>query len=160
MGSYLVVAIDATGGAQLMAEVRRRIARAPSSFFVLVPVPESESQRHGILDGMVAGEAGPMVVQADLPRRADQEREVLERQSRGRLELLTREIRAAGGDADGDLGDPDPLKAIEREVRTHQFDEIILSTPPSGLSKWIRRDLPHRVERKFELPVQTLTPRG
>ena len=160
MGSYLVVDIDATGGEHLIAEVRRRIAREPSSFFVLVPVPESESQRHGLLDGMVAGEAGPMVVQADLPRRVDQEREVLERQSRGRVELLTREIRAAGGDADGDLGDPDPLKAIELEVRTQRFDEIILSTPPAGLSKWLHRDLPHRVERKFGLPVETVTPQG
>ena len=160
MGSYLVVVIDAAGGERLIAEVRRRIARGASSFFVLVPVPESESERHGLLDGMVAGEAGPMVVQADHPRRADQEREVLAKQSRGRLELLTREIRAAGGDADGDLGDPDPLKAIEREVRTHRFDEIILSTPPAGLSKWLRRDLPHRVERKFGLPVETVTPTG
>ena len=141
MGSYLVVDIDATGGEHLIAEVRRRIAREPSSFFVLVPVPESESQRHGLLDGMVA-------------------REVLERQSRGRVELLTREIRAAGGDADGDLGDPDPLRAIELELRTQRFDEIILSTPPAGLSKWLRRDLPRRVERKFSLPVETVTPKG
>ena len=34
-----------------------------------------------------------------------------------------------------------------------QFDEIILSTLPPGVSRWLKQDLPHRVERDFSLPV-------
>ena len=160
MGSYLVVANETTGGDRLMAEIVRLIAREPSSFFILVSVPESEAERHGFLDSIAAGEAGPMVGAADLPRRADQEHEVLLRQSRGRLEHLMREVRAAGGEVDGELGDADPLRAIDREVRTRQFDEIIISTAPAGPSKWLHRDLAHRVERRFRLPVKTVAPEG
>ena len=124
MGSYLIVFNGTTGGDQLMTEVRRLIAKEPSSFFVLVPVPASESQRPGFVETMATGEAKLMVREADLPSHLDREREALERQSRRHLEHLTREIRAAGGEADGDLGDSDPLKAIEHEVRVRLFDEI------------------------------------
>jgi hypothetical protein len=31
-----------------------------------------------------------------------------------------------------------------------------LSTLPSGVSRWLKLDLPHRVEQRFELPVTTV----
>jgi hypothetical protein len=38
-------------------------------------------------------------------------------------------------------------------LRTHEFDEIILSTLPAGPSRWLRQDLPHRLARVTRIPV-------
>ncbi len=37
------------------------------------------------------------------------------------------------------------------------FDEIIISTLPSSVSRWLRIDLPSRVKRAYPLPVVTIT---
>jgi hypothetical protein len=63
-------------------------------------------------------------------------------------------------DARGDLGDAEPLTAIEDALAVEQFDEIIISTLPSGISHWLGMDLPSRAERKFKLPVTTVTAHG
>jgi cell pole-organizing protein PopZ len=39
-------------------------------------------------------------------------------------------------------------------MRRRQFDEIILSTLPPGVSRWLGQDLPHRAEKQFRLPIQ------
>jgi hypothetical protein len=61
--------------------------------------------------------------------------------------------------AEGEVGDKNPLHAIrtslEREGR--QFDEIIISTLPSRMSRWLRMDLPQRAKREFRLPVTVVT---
>jgi GABA permease len=41
-------------------------------------------------------------------------------------------LHEAGAEADGEVGDPDPLKAIGNALARAQFDEIILSTLPRG----------------------------
>jgi len=53
------------------------------------------------------------------------------------------------------VGDGSPMVAIEDELRQsrERFDAIIVSTLPSGISKWLGLDLPRKVERKFGLPV-------
>ena len=62
-------------------------------------------------------------------------------------------------EAEGELGGADPLEAIGKVVTSRQFDEILLSTLPNTISKWLRRDLPHQVQRRFGLPVTTITAR-
>jgi cell pole-organizing protein PopZ len=62
-------------------------------------------------------------------------------------------FRKLGAEAQGEVGDERPLEAIADAVREEAFDEIILSTLPPGLSRWLRQDLPHRVERTFDVEV-------
>ena len=63
-------------------------------------------------------------------------------------------LRSAGLEvADGKVGDPDPAAAVQDLVNFESFDEVVVSTLPGGISKWLKLDLPHRVERITGLPV-------
>jgi hypothetical protein len=63
---------------------------------------------------------------------------------------------AAGGRVGGRIGDSDPYLAVRDAVTTVGIDEILLSTLPARVSRWLRRDLPRRVE-EFGLPVTVVT---
>jgi hypothetical protein len=63
---------------------------------------------------------------------------------------------AAGGRVEGLVGDPEPLSAIQDAVNLHGFDEIIVSTLPARVSRWLHLDLPSKVGG-LGLPVTTVT---
>ncbi len=62
-------------------------------------------------------------------------------------------LRAAGLDVDGQLGDPDPVAAVQDAHNAGNFDEVIVSTLPTHLSKWLRVDLPRKAAHATGLPV-------
>ncbi len=159
---YLVVANQTLGGDDLMTVVRERIDAGPSRFHVLVPNTKPEDYTtawSGPLGPAAGAQSTGMpqvgVVAPPSPRPEEQARQL----SRRRLSEMQARIEKAGGEADGELGDPDPFEAIQDMLGTEQFDEIILSTLPAGLSRWLRMDLPSRVERIFDGPVTVVTPR-
>ena len=51
------------------------------------------------------------------------------------------------------VGDPDPLAAVEDECNFNTYDEVIVSTLPLHISKWLRIDLPRKVKAATGLPV-------
>jgi hypothetical protein len=66
--------------------------------------------------------------------------------------------RSAGGPVTGLSAEgEDPLDAIRRTVEEQDVDAIVISTLPRRVSAWLRRDLPHQVE-KLGLPVSVVTP--
>jgi hypothetical protein len=62
-------------------------------------------------------------------------------------------LRSEGFDVEGQCGDGDPIAAVQDAVNFGTFDEVIVSTLPSRASKWLKMDLPTRVERTTGLPV-------
>lgn len=68
-------------------------------------------------------------------------------QSRGQLERALATLSAAGLEVDGHVGSGDPIIAVSDEWDPRRYDEIIISTLPMRVSKWLHAGLPERVER-------------
>ena len=66
---------------------------------------------------------------------------------------------AAGAPVDAMVGVPEPLAAIQDAINLHGFDELIISTLPTRVSKWLKLDLPSKAAG-LGLPVTTVTARA
>jgi hypothetical protein len=64
--------------------------------------------------------------------------------------------RSAGGPVEGIVGEEDAFEAVKSALQDPGYDEVIVSTLPRRVSEWLRRDLPHRIE-KLGVPVTTVT---
>lgn len=78
--------------------------------------------------------------------------------AQSRLDNVLERLRARGLDVTGEVGDPSAVHAIAEALRPDPdaFDEILLCTPPAGLSRRVGAELAQRVERSFPLPVRHL----
>jgi hypothetical protein len=56
------------------------------------------------------------------------------------------------------VGDPSPMNAIQDAINIRGFDEVIISTLPARVSKWLKLDLPSKITG-LGLPVTTVTAR-
>ncbi len=70
-----------------------------------------------------------------------------------RRDAALERMREAGLEADGRLGDSDPVVAVHEAWDPHEWDEVIISTLPGHTSKWLEIGLPSRVERITGVPV-------
>jgi hypothetical protein len=94
-----------------------------------------------------SGVRATIVMPAVLGREAD---------ASSRLEAVVEQLRADGIDAEGVLGDSDPVNAALDVWDPRRFDEIIVCTLPPGESTWLHIDLPHRLRRLTDATVQHL----
>jgi hypothetical protein len=62
-------------------------------------------------------------------------------------------LLAAGLEADGAVGDADPIVAVTEAWDPKRYDEIVVSTLPTGSSKWMHAGLPERIGRLTGAPV-------
>jgi hypothetical protein len=131
----LIVAHKTAATPALLEAVRRRAAEGPATFTLLVP-----NAAHG-LHALIDPE--------------DQEHGEAEQIIELAIPLLE---EAAGGPVEGMVGDPTPMNAIQDAINVHGFDEVIISTLPARVSKWLRLDLPSKVGG-LGLPVTTVTAR-
>lgn len=162
MRRCLIIGNQTLVGDALERAVRSRMDRGIDSFYVVAPMTRLEHESSEWTSGFrvgddlpgPAGEFGSMLEQQQYMRDAARAR------ARQRLELVLKLIRSLGGEADGELGNPDPLAAARTVLeRDPAFEEIIVSTLPVGLSRWLEMDLPARVARLSDTPVVTVTPR-
>jgi len=70
-----------------------------------------------------------------------------------RLDDSLAKLADAGVQARGEVGDGDPLQAIEDALRTFGADEIIISTHPEGRSNWLERGVVENARERFAVPI-------
>ena len=70
-----------------------------------------------------------------------------------RLDRSVEAMRAAGMTVRGEVGDGDPVQAIEDALRTFAPDELVISTHPEGRSHWLERGVVAAARERFALPV-------
>jgi hypothetical protein len=125
----LVVANETVGGARLFEEIRARAAGGNAQILVLCPALNSRL-RHWLSDEDGAREA-----------------------ARRRLDASLARLAGAGIEAQGEIGDADPIQAIEDALRTFGGSEIIISTHPPGQSNWLERGVVSRARELYPLPI-------
>jgi len=74
-------------------------------------------------------------------------------QAQQRLDASLARLRQDGIDARGEVGDGDPLQAIEDALRTFGADQIVISTHPEGRSHWLERGVVDKAKERFAVPI-------
>lgn len=145
---YLVVGNETLSGPGLTEAVLQRLAAGPAEFHVLVPCTPLRDARRWLVYG------DPLVgyVDPDAVITADLDDDAVDR-ARHRLDDFLRQIDDLDASVTGEVGVANPLDAVQQVLRRSSFDEILLSTLPAGVSRWLRMDLPARLRRVAELPV-------
>ncbi len=70
-----------------------------------------------------------------------------------KLEDALEQLRTAGLEADGSVGNADPILAVTDVWDPKRYDEIIISTLPMRFSKWLHAGLPERISKLTDAPV-------
>jgi hypothetical protein len=76
-----------------------------------------------------------------------------------RVRRALERLRAAGVEAEAMLGDVDPACAVIEVWDPRRWDEVIVATLPTPVSRWLCIDVPHRISRTIDAPVSTIEAR-
>ena len=135
MPTYLVVAHRTLVGEHLLDHVRSLCGPTECRFYLVVPV--THPRDHAWSEGEVEAAA------------------------RRRLDEGIEAFRNLGVEATGEVGDANPVYAVSTALRNRPFgddewDGIIVSTLPPGVSHWLGLDVVSRIKREFDIPVTHL----
>lgn len=131
MSHYLIVAYQTAGGRPLHDAIDEMTRRDPAATFTLL-VPATRTQH---LFTWTEGEANAVAA--------------------AKAEMVAETLRVSGIRlADVTVGNPDPYLAVSNELAARtDYEAILVSTFPVGISRWLRMDLPRRLEKSTGLPV-------
>ncbi|MGF1599833.1 MAG: dodecin domain-containing protein [Acidimicrobiales bacterium] len=143
---YLVVANQTLASPALHQLLAERDDDGRSEFHILVPEGPRVSAHH-LVD--------PLGFDVSIPM-SDHDRLLALAEAEERLESFRHAFAHLGPRLTGEVGPGDPMSAARRVFEYATFDEIIVSTLPPGMSRWLKLDLPSRLERVFHVPVIAL----
>ncbi len=132
----LVVANKTAATPALIEAVRRRAGEGPATFTLLVPAAAHGLHKVADPEDQDSSEAEAVIALA--------------------VPLLE---EATGAPVESLVGAPEPLAAVEDAMNVHGFDEIIISTLPTRVSRWLHLDLPSKVAG-LGVPVTTISAKG
>jgi len=132
MRSYLVVGNQTLDSPELAKAIRERMASGPARFHIVVPA--TPVQR-----GLTWDEDEARITAQD------------------RLTAMIGRLVELDAEVTGEIGHRDPIEATEDALRGHEVDEVILSTLPPGISRWLGQDVPTRLKGSVLVPVTVVT---
>ena len=125
----LVVANKTASSEELLSAMKERADRGPTEFHLVVPAsPRGASWAFDMNAGQEAAEHD--------------------------LEGALARMRERGFDVHGEIGDADPVAAVSDSTHSGDYDEVIVSTLPKHLSKWLHLDIARKVAHATGLPVK------
>jgi hypothetical protein len=125
----LVIANETVGGEELLSAISTLALSEKSRFLVVCPALNSRLRTY--------------TSDEDPAREAAQQR----------LDETLARLASVGIEAGGEIGDGDPLVAIDDAVRTFGPSEIVISTHPPGRSNWLERGIVDSVRARYEVEV-------
>lgn len=125
----LVIANETSTGNELHEAIEARMITADDEVLVIAPALNTRL-RHWLSDIDPARDAAEL-----------------------RLAACVEQLRRRGIDSEGEVGDSDPLQAIEDALCDFAADELVISTHDEGHSNWLARDVVGRASERFELPL-------
>ncbi|TML42752.1 MAG: hypothetical protein E6G27_03410 [Actinobacteria bacterium] len=131
MRNYLVIANQTVVSDTVVEKVRDLMEVGQSRFHIVVPATR-------VQEGLTWTEGAAQAL------------------ARRRLELAMVRFGQMQVHVTGAVGDENPVLAALDAVRERQFDELLLCTLPSGVSGWLKQDLPARLRRRISIPVTHL----
>ena len=132
MRTVLIVANQTLLSPSLAAAVEERIREGPIRFHVVVP-------------------ATPVTHRLTWDEKETAEAAI------GRLHELLKRLEALGAPSTGEVGPSDPVSAATDVMATKEVDEVILSTLPPGISRWLGADVGSRLQAAVSVPVVVVT---
>ena len=132
MRSYLIVANQTLTSESLREAITARLADEPVRTYVVVPMSPGT--------GRLSWD--------------EQESRTVAKE---RLDDMLERLREMGAEADGEVGDRDPVMAVRDALRRREVDEVIVSTLPRGISRWLGEDVPSRLRDSVRVPVTVVT---
>ena len=132
MSTTLVVANQTLPSPALADAIAKRIEAGVTAFHVVVPATPPAS--HGLTwdEDDSRKEAG------------------------ARLEQFLSDLRTRGVEVSGEVGDRDPVSAVRDAIRGRDIGEILLSTLPPGISRWLGQDVPSRLRGAVPVEVNVV----
>jgi len=128
--NHVLLVANRTATTGSLHETVKRLAESRATTFHLL-VPAVPQGLHRIVDPEVAGhEEARAQLEAALPTLSE----------------------AAGSEVTGEVGSADPFAAIQDAIGSRRVDEIVISTLPKRMSRWLKVDLPSKT-RGLGLPV-------
>jgi len=122
--SVLVIANQTAPSDELLDHLSDRAAAGPTAFHLVVP---ATPYHPGVPSGR--------------------------QKARRNLDRALARLRDAGLEVTGEVGDSDPVTAVQEAWDPRRYDEVVVATLATGASRWLRIDAPRRMERVTGVPV-------
>jgi nucleotide-binding universal stress UspA family protein len=128
MSTALIVANQTLPSQALADAIAERIRSGVTSFHVVVP---ATPLGHGLT----------------------WDEDASRREARERLDKFVNQLVEQKVEATGEVGDRDPVAAVRDALRGRTVDEVVLSTLPPGISRWLGQDVPSKLRHNVSVPV-------